>query len=111
MKGRDAEEFDLMRQRLARFDGAAKYDSERNHPAGDEARQTWNAILDKPHYALPEIQTLITERDEALSLAKTSRVECEAATAELASLREENAYRRTHDGNHIEHDPDEGEVK
>ena len=47
------------------FYGAADYDAGRTKPAGKDARFVWNCILDKPHWALPHIQDLVSERDEA----------------------------------------------
>ena len=41
---------------------AASYDNERNTPASSEAHAIWNSILDKPHFALPLIQSLLNER-------------------------------------------------
>jgi len=52
-------------ERLRNFLGAANYDKERYEPASDEAHQVWFRIMDKPHWALPQIQYLIDERDEA----------------------------------------------
>ena len=43
----------------AMFDGAETYDNERPVRAGGQAREAWRRILDKPHYALPILQTLI----------------------------------------------------
>lgn len=45
------------------FHNAETYDRERETPASDEARDIWAEILDKPHYALPAIQAVLSERD------------------------------------------------
>ena len=46
-------------RRLRQFETAIEYDMERTHPASEEARAVWLCILDKPQFALPEIQALI----------------------------------------------------
>lgn len=68
-------ERDVARARVAAFESAAEYDAERGSPAGDEARHAWGVILDKPHYALPTIQALVTERDAAIRDAAMAEAE------------------------------------
>jgi len=56
--------------RLRNFLGAANYDMKRTKPASDEAHGVWFHIMDKPHWALPNIQNLIDERNEARKVLK-----------------------------------------
>ncbi len=59
------DERDEAKARLAQFESAEEYDAQRAQPAGDEAKSIWRRILDKPHWALPEIHAVVTDRDEA----------------------------------------------
>ena len=59
------DERDEAKARLAQFESAEEYDAQRAQPAGDEAKSIWRRILDKPHWALPEIHAVVTDRNEA----------------------------------------------
>lgn len=58
-------ERDEAKARLAQFESAEEYDAQRGQPVGDEAKSIWRRILDKPHWALPAIQSVVKDRDEA----------------------------------------------
>jgi hypothetical protein len=65
-------EIDVLKAKVAQgtyvnsaFYGAAEYDLGRKTPASEEARDVWAGIVDKPHWALPALQRILSERDEA----------------------------------------------
>lgn len=64
------EERDGARERLRGFLTAAEYDRGRKVQAGKEAQAVWAAIVDKPHWALPEIQRLVDEKVAAKKRAQ-----------------------------------------
>lgn len=64
------EERDGARGRLRGFLAAAEYDRGRKVPAGKVAQAIWANIVDKPHWALPEIQRLVDEKVAAERRAK-----------------------------------------
>lgn len=57
-------ELDRVKQRLSLFETASEYDKGRGTPASGEAHELWYSILNKPHWALPEIQYKLDERDK-----------------------------------------------
>lgn len=80
----DGLQLDESNRLLAQWTGAAEYDRGRDTPASADAHEVWARIVDKPHWALPQIQYVIDARNEAREVLRFANLEVAALRADLA---------------------------